>query len=83
MVFAEEIRNKILSFAEQRGPAHPFDVAEIARSVDPENWQYLMEQVRLVAASLVKEGKIVVTKSETPNDMFSLKDQSMSGKPNS
>ena len=74
MVFAEEIRNKILRFAEQRGPKHPFDVTEVARSVDPENWQNLIEQVRLVAASLVKEGKIVETQPEKQHDQFSLKD---------
>lgn len=72
MVFAEEIRNKILRFAEQRGPKHAFDITEVARSVDPENWPDLMEQVRLVASSLVKEGKIVVIEPEGKNDLFSL-----------
>lgn len=72
MVFAEEIRNKILRFAEQRGPRHTFNIADVAKSIDPENWQNLIEQVRLVASSLVKEGKIIVKNPEEMNDLFSL-----------
>lgn len=80
MVFAEEIRKEILQIAAKRGPSRPFNAAEVARSVDPENWQGLVEQVRLVAATLVKEGKIAVREAGTFNEMFSLR--SLPEKPN-
>lgn len=76
MVFADEIRKTILKFAEQRGPARAFYASDVARSVDPENWQDLVEQVRFVAGVLVKEGKIVVSeRPESPGfpESFQLK----------
>lgn len=63
MVFADEIRNTILRLADQRGHSNFFYDIEVARIVGRENWKGLLDQVRLVADVLVREGKI---KAETP-----------------
>jgi len=65
MVFAEDIRKTILKLAEERGGKGTFDVADIARAIDQQNWRMLIDQVKLVATMLVREGKISTTPSDT------------------
>jgi hypothetical protein len=63
LVFANDIRKAILTLANMRGPGNLFYPAEVAKRVDSENWVTLIDQVHLVADSLISEGKIVVSKS--------------------
>jgi len=69
MVFAEEIRKTILKLAEERGSENSFAPADVARVIDQHNWQHLLDQVRLVADSLVKEGKITASPSASSESM--------------
>jgi hypothetical protein len=62
MVFAEDIRKTILTMASEHGPDKGFRPADVARRVDAQNWQSLIEQVSFVAAVLEKEGKIRSTR---------------------
>lgn len=68
MVFAEEIRNTILRLAEQHGSEKSFAAADVAREIDRQHWPQLMDQVKLVADSLIKEGKIKVSTGLKTND---------------
>ncbi len=61
MIFADDIRKAILKLANQRGPGEAFYPAEVARIIDPENWAKQVEQVKLVAESLIHEGQIIST----------------------
>jgi len=63
VVFASDIRKAILSLASKRGAGNAFYPVEVARRVDPENWQSLIDQVQLVADSLISEGQIKISKS--------------------
>jgi hypothetical protein len=63
MVYAEDIRRAILELAEQRGPEGTFRPSDVARAIDEKNWKVLIDQVRLVADSLIHEGKIIATES--------------------
>lgn len=63
MVFANDIRKAILNLALKRGPGNLFYPVEIAKRVDPENWQSLIDQVHLVADSLISEGQIKISKT--------------------
>jgi len=63
MVFAEDIRKTILRLADERGPKKTFGPSDVARAVDEHNWKMLLDQVRLVAVTLIREGKIIATKS--------------------
>lgn len=66
MVHADHIRETILRLADERGKERPFLLAEAAREVDRENWRMLLDQVKLVAVTLVQEGKLAVApKTET------------------
>lgn len=67
MVFAEDIRKEILRLAEERGREKTFRPSDVARAVDEKNWRVLLEQVRLVAETLIHEGKIVdINQSKGP-----------------
>ncbi|RAW03296.1 DUF3253 domain-containing protein [Pseudochryseolinea flava] len=61
MVFAEEIRKTILRLAEETGKERSFAPADVARAIDQQNWPLLIDQVKLVAETLIKEGKIKIT----------------------
>jgi hypothetical protein len=69
MVFADDIRKTILRLADERGGKGTFDVSEVARAIDNQNWRMLVDQVKLVAASLIHEGKIVGTFSDKAVDV--------------
>lgn len=58
MVLASEIRETILKLAEERGPEKCFRPSDVAKRMDQENWQRLVDPVWFVADVLVKEGKI-------------------------
>jgi hypothetical protein len=62
MVFADEIRRTILRLADERGPERTFALSDVAQAIDRHNWQGLIDQVRIVANVLVKEGKIIIRK---------------------
>ena len=59
MVFAEDIRKAVLKLANQRGPGNVFYASEVARLIAVENWVKQVDQVRLVAETLVHEGHII------------------------
>jgi Protein of unknown function (DUF3253) len=61
MIFADDIKQRILKLAEERGPRKTFSASEVAKQVDPHNWLSLIDQIDLVADVLVKEGKITST----------------------
>jgi len=63
MVFAEEIRRAILQVAEERGPDKTFGPADVARSIDAQNWPQIVDQVKFVAGILTNEGKIIAKKT--------------------
>jgi hypothetical protein len=61
MVFADEIRSTILRLAEEHGSERSFATSDVARAIDQQHWPQLIDQVKLVADTLIKEGKIKVT----------------------
>jgi hypothetical protein len=62
MVFADDIRRTILRLADERGPEKTFALSDVAQAIDRHNWRGLIDQVRIVANVLVKEGKIIARK---------------------
>ncbi len=64
MVFASDIGNVILELAEQRGSGKAFFLAEVAQLIDRGNREAQMEQIQLVAESLIREGQIISAKTE-------------------
>jgi hypothetical protein len=64
MVFATDIRKAILTLADQR-VGGMFYAQEVAMLLDPENWPKLIDQVKLVAESLIKEGQIAPAQTQS------------------
>jgi Protein of unknown function (DUF3253) len=74
MVLADDIRKAILLFANERGVSRSFFATEVARYLDPVNWNNLIDQVRFVASVLIKEGKIRSLRSGNHIDILRLKE---------
>ena len=72
MIVAEEIRNAVLRVAEERG-TKPFRAADVARQISPAHWEDLLEQVKLVIDSLVKEGKVTARNAADKPQYFNAK----------
>lgn len=64
MVFADDIRKTILKLADERGAEKTFCPSDVAQAIDQKNWQMLVDQVELVASTLIQEGKLIATNKE-------------------
>ena len=64
MVFANDIRKAILALADQRAGGL-FYLQEVEKLLDAENWPRLVDQVKLVAESLIQEGQIAPTRGDS------------------
>jgi hypothetical protein len=60
MVSAEDIRNATIALVRQR---RQVTLREVAEHLRPEQWQEIIDQVRLVAESLSQEGKLRLTRN--------------------
>lgn len=65
MIDAGDIKTKILEMANNLGPDKSVGLTDIARAVDSNNWKNLVQPVKLVVDSLVREGKIITTKTNS------------------
>lgn len=68
MVFADDIRKTILKLAEERGPDRTFVISDVAREIEGQKGQELLDQVIFVADVLILEGKII--KKKTAIDQY-------------
>lgn len=62
------IRDTILAQTTARGPEKSICPSEVARALDPEDWQRLMPRIRREAALLAREGRIDVLRKGKPVD---------------
>lgn len=69
MVVAEDIRNAVLRLGEERKGA-AFRLDEVAQRISPSHWRDLLDQVRLVIESLVREGKVSPAASKSKTNKF-------------
>ncbi len=68
---AEALEAAILALLAARGPGRSLDPAEAARAVGgdhPDGWGPLMQPLRRVAVTLMKEGRLVITRKGRPVD---------------
>ena len=72
MVFANDIRQAILTLADQR-VGEIFYLREVAKLIDSENWARLIDQVKLVAESLIEEGRITPVGTDNPERAYTKK----------
>ncbi len=62
------IREAILAQTEARGAAKSICPSEVARALEPEDWQKLMPRIRREAAVLAREGRIDILRKGKPVD---------------
>jgi hypothetical protein len=62
------IRDAILAQTAARGAEKSICPSEVARALDPEDWQRLMPRIRREAALLAREGRIDVLRKGKPVD---------------
>ena len=65
-----DIRESILEHVKQRGSEKTVCPSEVARAIGGAEWRDLMPQIRLVAAELVDEGLIRVTRQGVDVDPY-------------
>jgi hypothetical protein len=71
MISATDIESAILKLAAERGPDRTLCPSEAARALagdHPDLWGPLMQPVRRVAVSLMKQGRLVITRKGRPVD---------------
>jgi hypothetical protein len=62
------IRDAILAQTAARGAEKSICPSEVARALEPEDWQRLMPRIRREAALLAREGRIDVLRKGKPVD---------------
>ncbi|BDG72197.1 DUF3253 domain-containing protein [Roseomonas fluvialis] len=62
------IRDAILAQTEARGAAKSICPSEVARALEPDDWQKLMPRIRREAAVLAREGRIEILRKGKPVD---------------
>lgn len=64
----ETIEASILRLTEARGAGKSICPSEVAKDVDPENWNRQMRAVRAAAVGLARNGRIVILRKGKPVD---------------
>jgi hypothetical protein len=62
------IRDAILAQTSARGATKSICPSEVARALEPEDWQKLMPRIRREAAVLAREGRIDILRKGKPVD---------------
>lgn len=64
----ETIEASILRLVEKRGAGKSVDPAEVAKDLEPDNWNQHLRPVRAVAIRMAATGKITILRKGKPVD---------------
>ena len=65
---SDPIETAILNKLAAIGPGKSIEPAEVAKELQPEQWQRMLPKVRAVALGLMRQGKLTITKKGKPVD---------------
>lgn len=65
---SDPIEAVILNKLSAIGPGKSIEPAEVAKDLQPEQWQRMLPKVRAVALGLMRQGKLTITKKGKPVD---------------
>ena len=65
---SDPIEAAILNKLSAIGPGKSIEPAEVAKELQPEQWQRMLPKVRAVALGLMRQGKLTITKKGKPVD---------------
>ncbi|MCF8879302.1 DUF3253 domain-containing protein [Hyphobacterium sp. SN044] len=64
----ETIEASILRLTEKRGPSKSICPSEVAKDIEPDNWNRHMRAVRAASVGLARAGRIVILRKGKPVD---------------
>jgi len=65
---SDPIETAILDKLAAIGPGKSIEPAEVAKELQPEQWQRMLPKVRATALGLMRQGKLTITKKGKPVD---------------
>jgi hypothetical protein len=65
---SDPIETAILNKIAALEPGKSIEPAEVAKELQPEQWQRMLPKVRAVALNLMRQGKLTITKKGKPVD---------------
>jgi hypothetical protein len=69
----DPIEAEIFNQLSAKGPGKSIEPADVAKVLQPEQWQRMLGRVRGVALGLAREGRLVITKKGKPVDLSGFK----------
>jgi hypothetical protein len=70
---SDPIEDTIFEKLEALGPGKSIEPADVAKVVQPEQWQRMLPRVRTTALGLMRQGRLVITKKGKIVDPYSFK----------
>ena len=70
---SDPIEATILEKLEALGPGKSIEPADVAKILQPEQWQRMLPKVKSAALHLMRQGKLTITKKGKPVDPSSFK----------
>lgn len=70
---SDPIETAILNKIAGLEPGKSIEPAEVAKELQPEQWQRMLPKVRALALSLMRQGKLTITKKGKPVDPNAMK----------
>ena len=70
---SDPIETAILNKIAALEPGKSIEPAEVAKELQPEQWQRMLPKVRAIALSLMRQGKLTITKKGKPIDPASFR----------
>ena len=65
---SDPIETAILEKLAKLGPGKSIEPADVARELQPEQWQRMLPKVRHAALALMRQGRLTITKKGKPVD---------------
>lgn len=70
---SDPIEDTILEKLAALGPGKSIEPADVAKAMQPEQWQRMLPRVRTTALGMMRQGRLVITKKGKPVDPSSFK----------
>jgi hypothetical protein len=70
---SDPIEDTILEKLAALGPGKSIEPADVAKAVQPEQWQRMLPRVRTTALGMMRQGRLVITKKGKPVDPSNFK----------
>ncbi|MGA0546181.1 DUF3253 domain-containing protein [Brevundimonas sp. VNH65] len=70
---SDPIEDAILQKLSALGPGKSIEPAEVAKALQPEQWQRMLPKVRAAALGMMRQGRLTITKKGKPVDPSAFK----------